>query len=314
MRNEFVRALVEVGEIDSRVLLLTGDLGYNALEPFAERFPDRFFNIGVAEQNMVGVATGLAEAGYVPFAYSIATFASMRAYEFIRNGPVLHELPVRIVGMGAGFDYGPNGHTHYALEDLALMRVQPDLAVLAPADSEQAEAAVRATRLIRGPAYLRLEKQSPAIPGLDGRFELGRAQLIGNGEDVALIALGGLARQAVQAAALLAERDVDATVAVVSTFNPAPIDDLGELLRRVPLALSLEAHYLNGGLGSLVCEVAAERAPGCRVIRCGVNAVPRGQSGSPHSLYELHGLTAATIAQAAWNGIALLGQPSEAGT
>jgi len=194
------------------------------------------------------------------------------------------------------------------------MRVQPDLAVLAPADSEQAEAAVRATRLIRGPAYLRLEKQSPAIPGLDGRFELGRAQLIGNGEDVALIALGGLARQAVQAAALLAERDVDATVAVVSTFNPAPIDDLGELLRRVPLALSLEAHYLNGGLGSLVCEVAAERAPGCRVIRCGVNAVPRGQSGSPHSLYELHGLTAATIAQAARKGIALLGQPSEAGT
>ena len=118
MRSEFVQALVEVGEADSRVLLLTGDLGYNALEPFADRFPDRFFNVGVAEQNMVGVATGLAEAGYVPFAYSIATFASMRAYEFIRNGPVLHELPVRIVGMGGGFDYGPNGPTHYALEDI----------------------------------------------------------------------------------------------------------------------------------------------------------------------------------------------------
>jgi transketolase len=313
MRSEFVQALVEVGEADSRVLLLTGDLGYNALEPFADRFPDRFFNVGVAEQNMIGVATGLAEAGYVPFAYSIATFASMRAYEFIRNGPVLHELPVRIVGMGGGFDYGPNGPTHYALEDLALMRVQPDLSVLVPADSAQAVEAVRATQLIKGPAYLRLEKQSPPVPGLDGRFELGRAQLIGDGEDVALIALGGLARQAVEAAELLSEQDVDATVAVVSTLNPAPLEDLTELLRRIPLALSLESHYLHGALGSLVCEVAAEHAPGCRVVRSGVDAVPRGRAGSTESLHEHYGLTARTIVQKARREIALVGQPSKAG-
>src|SRR5256712_11111775 len=127
MRRAFVNTLVELAERDPRILLLTGDLGYVALEPFAERFPDRFFNVGVAEQNMVGLATGLAEAGFTPFVYSIATFASMRPYEFIRNGPVLHELPVRIVGMGGGLDYGPNGMTHYALEDVALMRAQPEL-------------------------------------------------------------------------------------------------------------------------------------------------------------------------------------------
>jgi transketolase len=310
MRREFIETLVELGESDERVLLLTGDLGYNALEPFAERFPGRFFNVGVAEQNMVGLATGLAEGGFIPFVYSIATFASMRPYEFIRNGPVLHELPVRVVGMGGGLDYGPNGLTHYALEDVALMRAQPELAVLVPADCEQACAAVRATRELEGPVYLRLEKDTPPIPGLDGRFELGRAHTIGSGRDVALVAMGGVAREAVRAAELLAERDLQATVAVVSTLNPPPTEDLRRLLSRVPLALSVEAHYLVGGVGSLICEVVAEQGLACRVVRCGVAGVPRGQTGPRDSLYKLHGLTAESIAAAVCEEIALPGQPS----
>jgi transketolase len=314
MRAEFVETLVEAAEHDERILLLTGDLGYAALEPFIERFPERFFNVGVAEQNMVGLATGLAEAGFTPFVYSIATFASMRPYEFIRNGAVLHELPVRIVGMGGGLDYGPNGMTHYALEDVALMRVQPDLMVLVPADAEQARAAVRAAETIAGPLYLRLEKQGTAIPGLDGRFEIGRAQAIGSGEDVTLVAMGGVAREAVQAAKLLAKRDIEATVVIVSTFNPAPREDLGRLLSRTPLALSLEAHYLAGGVGSFVCEVVAEQGLECRVIRCGVEKVPRGQSGSRDSLYKLYGLTADNIAQMALDGIAEPGRAAPAPT
>src|ERR1700751_4301824 len=118
MRGAFVRALTELAERDSRIVLLTGDLGFMALEPFASKFPERFINVGVAEQNMVGLATGLAEAGFTPYVYSIATFASMRGYEFIRNGPVQHGLPVRIVGIGGGVDYGHNGLSHYALEDV----------------------------------------------------------------------------------------------------------------------------------------------------------------------------------------------------
>src|SRR5215210_8318805 len=175
MRAAFAQTLTELAGQDPRVLLLTGDLGYMALEPFAEAHPERFFNAGVAEQNMVGVATGLAEAGFVPFCYSIATFATLRPYEFIRNGPLLHDLPVRIVGVGGGFDYGPNGVTHYALEDVAVMRVQPDLTVMCPADAEQARAAVLATAELRGPVYLRLGKGGDLVPGLDGRFRLGRA-------------------------------------------------------------------------------------------------------------------------------------------
>ena len=180
MRATFIRTLVGLADDDPRILLLTGDLGYTVVEPFAERFPERFFNMGVAEQNMVGVATGLAEAGYVPFVYSIATFASLRPYEFIRNGPVLHRLPVRIVGVGGGLDYGPNGATHHALEDLAVMRVQPGLTVVAPADYEQARSALRATNRYTGPIYFRLGKdESTTIPGLDGRFAPGRAERIG---------------------------------------------------------------------------------------------------------------------------------------
>src|ERR1017187_911638 len=133
MRREFVDALVDIAERDKRVVLLTGDLGFAALEPFFERFPDRFFNAGVAEQNMVGMATGLAEAGYTPYVYSISTFASMRGYEFIRTGPVLHNRPVRVVGIGEGPDYSHNGITHYALEDVALMRAQPSLTLVNPA-------------------------------------------------------------------------------------------------------------------------------------------------------------------------------------
>src|SRR6266566_4068220 len=125
MRGTFAKTLAELADEDPRILLLTADLGYMALEPFSERFPDRFLNVGVAEQNMVGLATGLAEAGFLPFVYSIVTFATLRPYEFIRNGPVMQQLPVRIVGVGGGLEYGNNGLSHYGLEDVALMRVQP---------------------------------------------------------------------------------------------------------------------------------------------------------------------------------------------
>src|SRR5262245_66613485 len=133
MRRAFVQTLTEIADRDSRILLLTGDLGYMALEPFAEKFPSRFFNVGVAEQNMIGLATGLAEAGFLPFVYSIVTFAALRPYEFIRNGPVLHRLPVRVVGVGGGFEYGTAGPTHHGIEDVGVMRLQPGLPVVAPA-------------------------------------------------------------------------------------------------------------------------------------------------------------------------------------
>ena len=291
MRREFVDGLVELAAEDERVLLLTGDLGYTVVEPFAERFPDRFFNAGVAEQNMLGLATGLAEAGFVPFVYSIATFASMRAYEFIRNGPVLHELPVRIVGVGGGLEYGHNGVTHYALEDVALMRAQPALTVVAPADPAQAVAALRATAALPGPVYFRVGKEARPVRGLEGRFELGRAAVLTEGVDVAIVALGPVAHDALEAADALAARGIGAAVAVVASVAPPPVDDLVELLERTRLAVTLEAHYVNGGLGSLVAEVIADHGLDCRLLRRGVDAMPRGLTGSQQALHAAFGLT-----------------------
>jgi hypothetical protein len=174
---------------------------------------------------MVGIATGLADAGYVPYVYSIATFATLRPYEFIRNGPVHQRLPVRVVGVGGGFDYGTNGPSHHALEDLAVMRVQPGMTVVAPADFEQARASLHATHALPGPVYFRLGKdESSRVAGLDGRFRLGRAETIGSGGDLLLVTTGGIARNAVAAAEALAASGIDATVLVAASLSPPPAD------------------------------------------------------------------------------------------
>ncbi len=298
MRGTFARTLVELAQQDERVVLLTGDLGFSVLEAFEDRFPERFFNVGVAEQNMVGVATGLAEAGFIPFVYSIVTFATLRGYEFIRNGPVLHQLPVRIVGVGGGVEYGHNGVTHYGLEDVAVMRAQPGMTVIAPADYEQTRAALLATWETPGPVYYRLGKDDATrLPGLDGRFEPGRAQLIRDGKGVVLLAMGAVATEAVAAAEALTAHGVDAAVVVVSCLNPPPVEDLVAVLGRFPLALAVEAHYVVGGLGSLVSEVVAEQNLGCRVLRCGLRTMPAGVTGSQGYLQDLHGLSSAALVE-----------------
>ena len=296
MRKAFTRTLVELAEADPRIMLLTGDLGYMALEPFSERFPDRFVNAGVAEQNMVGVATGLAEAGFIPFVYSIVTFASLRPYEFIRNGPVLHRLPVRVVGVGGGFEYGPQGTTHHGLEDLAVMRVQPGMTVVAPADHEQMATALRATWNVEGPVYYRIGKDDKTVvPGLRGRFRPGHAEVVREGDHVALVAMGSVASEAAAAAAKLAEHGIDARVIVVASVQPAPADDLQAALADVPLAVTVEAHYANGGLGSLVAEVIAEHAIGCRLVRRAVHEVPDARVGAQAYMHARHGLAAPAL-------------------
>ena len=305
MRGAFVRTLTEIAAEDGRILLLTGDLGYMALEPFSERFPDRFLNVGVAEQNMVGTATGLAEAGFIPFVYSIVTFATLRPYEFIRNGPVWHRLPVRIVGVGGGFEYGPQGVSHHGLEDVGVMRVQPGITVLAPADHRQMATMLRATWELPGPVYYRIGKDDRSeVPGLDGRFTCGRAEAVRSGDDVVLITIGSVAGEATAAADALATRGVRAAVLVVASVQPAPTDDLVAALRRVPLAFTVEAHYLNGGLGSLVAETIAEHGLGCRLVRCGVRTGADGVSGSQQWLHDAHGLSAGALEDAVLAGLA----------
>jgi transketolase len=300
VRDTFIRTLSELASTDSRVLLLTADLGYTVLETFAERNPDQFFNVGVAEQNMVGLATGLAEAGFIPFVYSIATFASLRPYEFIRNGPIMHRLPVRIVGIGGGFEYGSAGPTHHALEDVGAWRMQPDLCLIAPADSSQAGSALRATWDLSAPIYYRLGKNEKAkVPGLNGDFELGRAQRVRDGNDLVIVTMGGIAVEAVAAAELLSADGIEAAVVVVASVNPAPLEDLAVILARFPLVITVEAHYIVGGVGSLVAEIIAERGIDCRLERCGVRSGARGMSGSERSLNAANGISRERLADTA---------------
>jgi len=297
MRGAFAKTLTELAGNDSRIYLLTGDLGYMALEPFAEKFPDRFINVGVAEQNMVGIATGLAEAGFIPVVYSIVTFATLRPYEFIRNGPILHQLPVRIAGVGGGAEYGHNGATHYGLEDIGVMRVQPGITVVAPADAAQTATALKKTYDLPGPVYYRLGKDDRiVVPGLNGAFDLGRAQIIREGKDLLLIAMGGISCEVAAAAELLRKDGIDCEVMVVASINPAPVDDLKAHLSKFRQAITVEAHYAAGGLCSLVSEVVAQSGINCKITRCAIEKSPDGETGGQAFLYNKFGISAGAVA------------------
>lgn len=300
MRRAFVNTLVDLATQDTRIILLTGDLGFMALEPFAEKFPERFINAGVAEQNMVGLATGLGEAGFVPFVYSIMPFAVLRPYEFIRNGPIHHQLQVRIVGIGAGLEYSHQGNTHYGLEDVGIMRIQPGLTVIAPADAAQAESAINATWDLPGPVFYRLGKDDKTVvPGLNGRFELGHLQIVGEGRDILFVVMGAIASEVSAATGQLRERGLECTIAIVASLNPPPVSDLRDVLRRYSKVITVESHYVTGGVGSLVSEVIAESGLACRAIRCGVRTNPSGLTGSQTYLQDVHGLSAAALVQVA---------------
>jgi transketolase len=304
LRRAFVRTLIELAALDERILLLTGDLGYMALEPFAERFPKRFVNVGVAEQNMIGIATGLAEAGFLPYAYSIATFAALRPFEFIRNGPVLHRLPVRMVGMGMGFEYGSAGSTHYAVEDIAVLRTLPGLTVVVPADSAQAATAVRETVHSPGPVYYSLGKTEHLnLPDLRGCFELGRLQIVRQGRDLAILSIGSIAVEAAAAADRLASCGVQASLAVVSSYNPDPAEDVAEFLANYRSVICVEAQAISGGLSAFVAGVIASNGLCCKLYALAVRHSPDGTSGRQEERWRKHGLDRESICQTAWTAL-----------
>jgi transketolase len=289
MRKQFVSTLIDLATHDKRVVLLTADLGFMVLEPFAERHPGRFFNVGVAEANMMSLAAGLAQQGLIPFCYSIATFASMRGYEQFRNGAVLHQLPVRIVAIGGGFAYGTAGPTHHALEDIALMRVQPGVGIIAPADDGQVDRALRDHYARPQPMYLRLAKETASHPELDGRFRWGRLEVIGDG-DIAIVAIGSMTGVALEARRRLQAVGIETAVAVAASIAPAPTDDLVALLSSRRACITIEDHRPIGGLGSLVAETIADHGLGVHLVRCGVTDPAGVSTGSEAFLRHRNGI------------------------
>src|SRR3954470_17523784 len=205
MRMSFIEALCEAAARDARVHLLTADLGYSVVEPFAAAFPRRFTNVGVAEQNLIGVAAGLALCGKCVFVYSIANFPTLRCLEQVRNDVCYHQADVKIVAVGGGLAYGPQGYTHHGVEDLAIMRALPGMTVVAPGDPIETRLATRALARQPGPAYLRLGKaREPAVHASPPRFRLGRAIRVRAGRDATLISTGTMLAACATAAADLA--------------------------------------------------------------------------------------------------------------
>ncbi len=303
-RDAYGEALVALGRTNPDVVVLDADLSKSTKTAlFAAEFPERFFNAGIAEQDMMGIAAGLAASGKIPFPSTFAVFAAGRAYDQIRNSICYPNLNVKIGASHAGLTVGEDGASHQMLEDIALMRVLPNMTVVVPADATEAAKAVPALAARPGPAYLRLGR--PAVPVLfddDYPFEVGRAALLREGRDVAILACGVMVASALQAAEELAAAGIEAAVLNVSTIKPIDQEAVTWAARTFGALVTAEEHSVIGGLGSAVAEVVAETVP-VPVVRVGVRDV-FGQSGKPAELLAHYGLTPAAISQACRDVIA----------
>jgi transketolase len=297
MRTAFIETLIEVAARDSRVFLLTGDLGFGVVEPFAAKFPTQFMNMGVAEQNMMGVATGLALSGHVVFTYSIANFPTLRCLEQIRNGPCYHNASVKVVSVGGGLAYGSLGMSHHATEDLAIMRALPNLTVVAPGDPLETRAAVTAIAAQRGPVYLRLGRAGePLVHTQAFPFEIGRAVRMAEGTDLTLISTGGMLATTLRVASDLESSGISCRVLSMHTVKP--LDDAAVLTaaRQTRLVVTIEEHSIIGGLGGAVAEVLAEAGGGTSPLkRIGLPSAFAARAGSRDYLAAEFGLDAGGI-------------------
>jgi transketolase len=306
VRDAFFRALAELAANDERVWALTGDLGIGLFDEIERAAPGRVLNVGIAEQALVGIAAGLAYAGKVPCAYSIAPFVTSRPYDQIRVDVAMARANVKLVGVGGGLAYGYLGPTHHAIEDLALMRALPGMTVLAPGDPAETLWATRAAFALDGPVYLRLGKNGePSVLPRDATFAVGRALTLRTGEDVTLACTGAIVAEALDAADRLAASGIDATVLHFGTVKPFDADALAAAAAITGALVTIEEHSIIGGLGSAAAEALAERGVGARLRRVGLRDEFAHAVGSHAHLLRHYGLAAPQIAKAADGLLAL---------
>jgi len=298
-REAFGETLIELANEGVEIVAVDADLsGSTTTAKFGKAFPERFFNVGIAEQNMIGTAAGLAAGGKVAFTGSFAVFATGRAYDQVRNTVCYSGLDVKLAPTHAGITVGPDGGSHQMVEDIALMRVLPGMRVLVPADYVAAKAAIRVAADTSGPFYVRLGRA--AVPVIyDGAFsfELGRTYVLREGSDVTLAACGVMVEQSLAAAEFLAAEGVSAEVLDVATVKPLDVETIAASGAKTGAVVACEEHSIIGGLGSAVAEALGENAP-VPFARVGVRDV-FGTSGEPTELMVHFGLTAADIAAAA---------------
>lgn len=291
IRKGFGEGLKKLGETNDKVVALCADLtGSTNMNFFAESFPDRFFQVGIAEQNLVTTGSGLAAVGFIPFVSSYAAFSPGRNWEQIRTTICLNNQPVKIVGSHAGLSVGPDGATHQMLEDIALMRVLPNMVVIAPCDKNEAYKATIALAADKRPAYLRLAREAvPIITSEQTPFEIGKAYVYDVGRDITIITTGIMTYQALRAAEKLYKDGIDVEVIHCPTIKPLDKETILASVRKTGAVITCEEAQINGGLGGAVAELLGENYP-VPIKRIGVED-HFGESGEPEELYEHFGLT-----------------------
>jgi transketolase len=265
MRDAFVRALTEITAEDPEVVLVNGDLGFGVLTDFIERYPDNYVNAGVAEQNMTAIACGMALAGARAYTYSIGNFPTLRCLEQLRNDVCYHRADVTVVAIGGGFSYGQLGMSHFATEDLAVLRALPEMAVVAPSDPWQAHALTGQLYRRGGPSYLRLDKGSAGMP--ECAVELGKARTVRDGSDAVIFAIGSILGEAVAAADALEREGASIRVVDVHTLKPLDTEAICDAARASRNVLTLEEHNVIGGLGGAVAETLLDQGVAVRSVR-----------------------------------------------
>lgn len=297
IRAGFGRGLKKAGEQNENIVALCADLTESTqVGPFRDAFPDRFIQVGIAEQNLVTVASGFAAAGKIPFASSYAAFNPGRNWEQIKTTAALNDQPVKIVASHAGVGVGPDGATHQMLEDIAMMRVMPNMVVIVPGDSIEAEKATLAMAENGKPSYLRLARPAtPIFSTNDSPFEIGKAYVLRDGKDVSLIGTGALTYQLLIASKILADCGIDAEVVHVPTIKPLDNDTIIDSARRTGRVITAEEAQITGGLGGAIAELLSEKMP-TPLLRIGIHD-RFGESGSPEELFDYFGLTGEHIAK-----------------
>ncbi len=299
MRNAFADEITRLGSADPRVVLLSGDIGNKLFDKFKEHAEERFYNCGVAEANMMGVAAGMALSGLRPVVYTITPFTTTRCFEQIRVDACYHEAPVVIVGTGSGLSYAELGPTHHSCEDLAILRSLPGITIFAPADANELRACLRAALKVNGPVYMRIGKKGePQVHADVPEIQIGKSMTLRKGGDVCLIGTGVMVAVMLEAAALLKARGLEARVESFHTIKPLDTSTLADVFAHYPLVAVAEEHGRIGGLGGSIAEwLAAEGPMRAKLLQFGTPDAFMHEIGSQEYARRLFGLTAENIAE-----------------
>ena len=297
IRKAFGKTLAEIGELNEKIIVMDADLACSTqTKIFADKFPDRFFDCGIAEQNMLATAAGLASEGKIPFVASFAVFVTGRTYDQIRNGICYPNFNVKIVGTHGGVTVGEDGATHQALEDISLMRGLPHMTVIVPADCKECQEAIKYAALHEGPTYIRIPRSNvPDIFDENYSFNIHKAVVVEEGTDVSVFTNGETLAEVLLAEEELKKDNISLEVINVPVVKPLDFQTVIESVKKTKFAITVENHSIIGGLGSAICETLADKLPS-KVYRIGVND-EFGQSGKAEELIEYYGLDSKTLAK-----------------